>query len=163
MHGSRYRLDGTDLALLGALTADPRGTYVALADRLGLSRNTVQSRMGRLESAGALLAFDRRIDPAPVGYPLTAFLTVAVKQKKLTAVVDALSRIPEVLQAHGLSGTKDLLVQVAGADAHELFRIDAAILAIDGVRRTETSISMGELIPFRIAPLLAARRHRLRG
>ncbi len=39
-------------------------------------------------------------------------------------------------------------------DARDLFRIDAAILAIDGVKRTETALSMGELVPFRVAPLL---------
>ena len=37
-------LDGTDARLLQALTEDPRSTVVALAERLGLSRNTVQAR-----------------------------------------------------------------------------------------------------------------------
>jgi hypothetical protein len=36
----------------------------------------------------------------------------------------------------------------------DLFRIDEQILAIDGVERTETSLAMGELIPYRLAPLL---------
>jgi aminopeptidase N len=36
--------------------------------------------------------------------------------------------------------------------------VDGEILAIDGVERTETSLSMGELIPFRIGPLLAKKR-----
>jgi DNA-binding Lrp family transcriptional regulator len=147
--------DQVDRALLSALSADPRATVVALADRLGLSRNTVQARMSRLEASGAFLSFERSIDPAPIGYPLEAFVSVHVRQKRLTEVVEEIARIPEVIQAHGLSGQIDLLVRVVCRDAHDLFRIDGEILAIDGVERTETSLAMGELIPFRLGPLLA--------
>ncbi|KQM83888.1 Lrp/AsnC family transcriptional regulator [Agromyces sp. Leaf222] len=147
--------DDVDRALLGALGADPRATVVALADRLGLSRNTVQARMARLETSGAFLSFERSIDPVPIGYPLEAFVSVHLLQKRLDEVVAAVSEIPEVIQAHGLSGSVDLLVRVVCRDAHDLFRIDGEILAIDGVVRTETSLAMGELIPYRLAPLLA--------
>jgi len=146
--------DQVDRALLAALAADPRATVVALADRLGMSRNTVQARMSRLEASGAFLSFDRSIDPTPLGYPLEAFVAVHVRQKRLTEVVEEIARIPEVIQAHGLSGPIDLLVRVVCRDAHDLFRIDGEILAIDGVERTETSLAMGELIPFRLGPLL---------
>jgi len=146
--------DAVDRALLSALSPDPRATVVALADRLGLSRNTVQARMARLEASGAFLSFERSIDPAPLGYPLEAFIAVHVRQKLLGEVVDRIAEIPEVIQAHGLSGSIDLLVRVVCRDAHDLFRIDGEILAVDGVERTETSLAMGELIPYRLGPLL---------
>jgi DNA-binding Lrp family transcriptional regulator len=150
--------DAIDIALLEALRDDPRASYVALAERLGLSRNTVQAHMTQLDADGAFLAFDRSINPEPLGYPLTAFITVAVRQKELARIVERLAELPEVLQAHGMSGAADLLVQVVCTDAHDLFRIDGEILAIEGVERTETSLSMGELIPFRIGPLLDRSR-----
>lgn len=149
--------DVVDRSLLTALAADPRATVVALADRLGLSRNTVQARMAKLEASGAFLSFERSIDPGPLGFPLEAFISVHVQQKLLSEVVDRIAAIPEVIQAHGLSGSVDLLVRVVCRDAHDLFRIDGAILAIDGVERTETSLAMGELIPYRLAPLLDRR------
>ena len=40
-------------------------------------------------------------------------------------------------------------------DAEDLFRITGAIQACDGVERAETALDMGELIPFRLHPLLA--------
>lgn len=149
---SRY--DAVDRALLSALADAPRATVVALADRLGMSRNTVQARMARLESSGAFLSFERSIDPSSLGYPLEAFIAVHVRQKRLSDVIAELERIPEVIQAHGLSGSVDVLVRVVCRDANELFRIDADILTIDGVERTETSLAMGELIPYRLRPLL---------
>lgn len=147
-------LDGTDKQLLQALSAEPRSTFVALAERLGVSRNTVQARMTRLEHSGAFLPFERCISPAALGYPLTAFIEVNLQQRQIAAIVAQLARIPQVLEAHGMSGQADLLVRVVCADAEDLFRIDATILAIDGVERTATSLSMSELIPYRMLPLL---------
>ncbi|MGO3814379.1 MAG: Lrp/AsnC family transcriptional regulator, partial [Cellulosimicrobium funkei] len=83
---------------------------------------------------------------------------VQLRQKELARIVDDLARIPEVVQAFGRSGTADLRVTVACRDTDHLFRIDAAILAIDGVERTETSLSMGELIPYRLRPLIEKQR-----
>jgi hypothetical protein len=39
-------------------------------------------------------------------------------------------------------------------DAEDLFRINGKILSCEGVDRTDTALAMGELIPFRIQPLL---------
>ena len=47
---------------------------LTLAHRVGLARNTVQARLSRMEAVGALTSFDRRINAAALGYPLTAFI-----------------------------------------------------------------------------------------
>lgn len=153
-------LDPVDLELLAALSADPRATVVALADRLGLSRNTVQSRMTKLERSGAFLSYERSISTAALGYPIEAFVSVVVRQAEIPRITEELARIPEVVDAHGLSGPVDLLCRVACRDTQHLFDVDARILAIDGVERTETSLVMSESIGHRVLPLLdLARRH----
>jgi len=58
------------------------------------------------------------------------------------------------VEAHGLSGSSDLLLRVLARDAEDLFRITGAIQSTEGVVRAETSLDMGELIPFRLRPLL---------
>lgn len=148
-------VDATDARILRALAQDPRRTVVALAQELGLSRNTVQARLARLESGHAFLGFDRRINPAALGYPLLAFITVHVQQRKLAEITEHIAGIPEVLEGHGLTGTADLLLRVIAVDAEDLFRINGKILAVDGVERTDTALAMGDLIPFRMDPLLA--------
>ncbi|TQE22787.1 AsnC family transcriptional regulator [Streptomyces ipomoeae] len=50
---SQRALDATDARILLALTTGPRATVVALAERLHLSRNTVQARLARMEQSGA--------------------------------------------------------------------------------------------------------------
>ena len=147
-------IDATDAKLLLALADDPRATVLALAERTGLSRNTVQARLGRLDGRGVLGSFERRIDPAALGYPLTAFVTVRVTQRLLDDVAAALDGVPEVIEVLGLSGDADLLVQVVARDADDLYRIAGALLAVDGVERTTTGLVMRRLVDHRVRPLL---------
>lgn len=156
--GSMPALDRVDLDLLAALSADPRVTIVALADSLGLSRNTIQARMTRLERSGVLLSYERAISPEVLGFPLQAFVSIGVRQIELPRIIAEIARIPEVLQAYGLSGSIDLLAHVACRDARHLFDTDARILSIEGVERTETALAMGEVIPYRVAGLMGLAR-----
>jgi DNA-binding Lrp family transcriptional regulator len=151
-------LDHIDLELLAALSGDPRATVVALADRLGLSRNTVQARMARLERGGVFLSFERSISSTALGFPLEAFIHVQLRQVEIPRITEELAGIPEVVHAHGLSGQMDLLVRVACRDARHLFDVDARVLAIEGVERTETHLVMGEVIPYRLTPLMELAR-----
>lgn len=151
---NRERIDSTDARLLLALTAHPRATTVALAEASGLSRNTVQARLAALDRAGAVESFERCIAPSALGYPLTAFVTTQVAQRRLEEVANALAAIPEVLQVHGLSGDTDLLVHVVATDAEDLYRVAGHILDIPGVERTSTAIAMRQMVPYRLAPLL---------
>lgn len=151
-------VDRVDLELLAALAADPRATVVALSERLGLSRNTVQARMTRLEKTGVFLSYERAISAQALGYPIEAFVSVTVRQADLPRITAELAHVPEVIQAHGLSGPVDLLVRVACRDTQHLFDTDARILSIEGVERTETSLVMGEVIDYRVTPLMALAR-----
>jgi DNA-binding Lrp family transcriptional regulator len=147
-------LDHVDLELLNALADDHRATVVALADRLGLSRNTVQARMAKLDRSGVFGSYERAITPDALGYPIEAMISIIVTQAELPRITAELAQIPEVLQVHGLSGQVDLLARVAARDTQHLFAVDARILAIESVERTETSLVMGEVIGYRVRPLL---------
>lgn len=151
-------LDRVDLELLLALSDDHRATVVALAERLGLSRNTVQARMARLERSGVFQSFERAMAPAALGMPIEAMVSVVVRQADIPRITAEIAEIPEVIQAHGLSGTVDLLVRVAARDTQHLFDVDARILSIEGVERTETSLVMGEVIGYRVRPILEEAR-----
>jgi len=147
-------LDATDLRILAALSALPDATTVALAQHLGISRNTAQARLARLTADGVFGPFERRISLEALGHPLTAFVQVHVHQQRLTSITEALARIPEVVQAHGLTGSADVLARVAARSAEDLFRVHTRILAIEGVERADTSLAMAELVPWRTVPLV---------
>ena len=81
-----------------------------------------------------------------------------MRQADLPRITAELGRVPGAVQAHGLSGQVDLLVRVACRDTQHLFDTDARILAIEGVERTETSLVMGEVIGYRVGPLMQLAR-----
>ncbi|CAJ1585363.1 Lrp/AsnC family transcriptional regulator [[Mycobacterium] wendilense] len=154
MTTTQYLVDDIDLRLLRALAADPRATVVGLAEATGLARNTVHARLARLERGGVLKSFDRRIDPASLGFPLAAYILIAVTQRKLDAIAEALDEVPEVVEVYGLSGVTDLLVHIVARDADDLYRIAGVILDIDGVEKTTTGLVMRRMVEYRLAPLL---------
>ncbi|WP_156759459.1 Lrp/AsnC family transcriptional regulator [Microbacterium karelineae] len=151
-------LDHVDLELISALAADPRATVVALAEKLRMSRNTVQARMSRLDQAGVFQSFERSISPSALGFPLQAFISIGVDQTRLPSIVEELRRVPEILQVHGVSGQVDFIALVACRDARHLFDVDARILAIGGIERSETRLVMSESIPYRVSGLMEIAR-----
>ncbi|MBU8812463.1 Lrp/AsnC family transcriptional regulator [Mycolicibacterium goodii] len=151
---NKPRVDAIDARIIKALSVDPRATVIALADATRLSRNTVQARLSKLENQGVLRSLERRIDPAALGYPLTAFILTRVTQRKLAQIADSLEQVPEVIEVHGLAGVTDLMIHVVAREADDLYRIAGRILDIDGVEQTTTSLVMRKLVDYRITPLL---------
>lgn len=160
--------DATDRAILSVLMDEADATWTSVAERTGLSRNTIRARMNRYDEEHALLPFERRVSPHFLGYPLRAFVTTTVVQRELDAVAVALAAVPEVLEVSGVAGGADLIVQIVARDSDDLYRVAGAILDIPGIVRTETGLVMRELVPYRISQLLspggagatAARRER---
>jgi DNA-binding Lrp family transcriptional regulator len=150
----KARFDATDARILLGLIADARASAVSLAGRLGLSRNTVQARLARLETGQMLKSYEHRVDPAALGYPLTAFILARVTQRRLDVIATDLAAIPEVLEVTGLSGAVDLIIRVAATDDEHLYAIAGRVLAVEGVERTETALAMRQLVNYRVAPLL---------
>lgn len=149
-------IDPLDARLLMALDDDPEATTLALARSLGVARNTVHARLSRLTRDGTLKGFSRRVDPAALGYALVAFVSIAISQSDDDAAITGLQAFPEVVEIHSTTGEADLLVKVVARDTQDLHRITSAILRIEEVVRTNTTISLVEAMPLRLRALLEA-------
>ncbi|WP_367318867.1 Lrp/AsnC family transcriptional regulator [Streptomyces sp. HUAS ZL42] len=147
-------VDAVDARILLALDSDPQATTVALADRLGLARNTVQSRLKRLEESGQLREPSRRVDPAALGYPLLALITMSISQRVGQSTREGILRIPEVVELLVTTGDADLLARVVARDTEHLHRITNSLLEVPGVVRSNTAIVLQEMQPFSVRPLL---------
>lgn len=147
-------LDRTDARIVLAFDDDPLATTVALADRLGLARNTVQVRHRRLEGDGSLTSTSVRVRPDRIGYPVLAFITLEIRQVDSELAFVEISAIPEVCELHGITGSADVLLRVVARDNADLQRITRDVLACTGVIRSNTAISMAEVVPLRMAPVL---------
>ncbi|MCV2393449.1 Lrp/AsnC family transcriptional regulator [Actinotalea sp. M2MS4P-6] len=149
-------IDSLDARIMVALDDDPEATTLALARTLGVSRNTVHARLARLDRQGLLLPWSRRVDPAALGYPLTAFVRLAIEQRASSTAIEGIGAIPEVVELHATTGDFDVLVRVVARDTADLFRVTSDIAAVTGVQRTSTSVSLAEPLALRTRPLLEA-------
>lgn len=147
-------LDRTDLDLLRALADDPRAPHSRIAQRVGISRNTVLARVRRLLAISAFQSFDRSINPSVLGYPLEAWARITIRQQLMFEIVAELDRLPEILQVQALNGGGELLAHMVAHDPPHLLDLTASMLTAEGVEGIETSLAARDLIPFRLQPLL---------
>ena len=140
--------------ILELFAAEPRVGVLEASRRLGVARGTVQSRLDRIGADGVVRGFGPELDPAAMGYPVTAFLTLEIRQGLgHEAVAVHLAAIPEVLEAHTITGGRDLLVRVVARSNADLQRvIDQSWTTMR--RAGTTTIALDTEVPHRTEPLV---------
>jgi DNA-binding Lrp family transcriptional regulator len=150
-------IDRLDARLIELLAAKPRVGVLEASRRLGVARGTVQARLDRLHARGVVTGYGPDIDPAALGHGVTAFVTLEIRQARGHQPVAArLAAIPEVLEAHTITGAGDLLCRVVSRTNADLQRVIDAIVAVPGVMRSSTVIALAAPVPYRVLPLVRA-------
>lgn len=150
-------IDQLDAAIVELFTAEPRVGVLEASRRLGVARGTVQARLDRLHSRGVVTGYGPDIDPAALGHAVTAFVTLEIKQPGgHDPVAERLALIPEILEAHTITGAGDMLCRVVACTNSDLQRVIDAIVDVEGVVRTSTVIVLATPVPFRVLPLIRA-------
>ncbi|WP_283134228.1 Lrp/AsnC family transcriptional regulator [Rhizohabitans arisaemae] len=149
----RRRPDKLDTRLLRLLRDHPREGLLEIARRLGVARGTAQARLDHMVSAGIVTDFGPSLSPRALGYPVEAFTVLEVEQLSRASISSVLTGIPELLEAHIITGPGDIWCRIAGRDHADLQRTVDRILAVPGVRRSTTVISLSTVVPHRVLPL----------
>ncbi|MFF2493190.1 Lrp/AsnC family transcriptional regulator [Agromyces sp. NPDC058064] len=150
-------IDRLDARLVALFADEPRiGVYEA-SRRLGVARGTVQARLDRLQRLGVITGFGPDIDTAALGYPVTTFVEIEIAQgSRSDLMTDELRAIPEVIEAHTITGRSDLLVRVVAASNLDLQRVVDLLVRVPGIERTSTLVVLDTPIPHRVIPLVEA-------
>lgn len=139
------------------LTEEPRIGVLEMSRRLAVARGTVQARLDKLVAHGAIKGFGPEVVPAVIGYGVMSFVTLEISQRYgHRAVADHLADIPEVLEAHTITGSGDLLCRIVARSNADLQRVIDQIVGYEGIVRASTIIALAELIPYRTQPLVIA-------
>ena len=154
------RIDDLDARIIALFTEQPSVGVLGASRALGVARGTVQARLDRLRSKGVIRSLAPTIDPAALGYPVTALCTLEIRQRSgHNSVVEHLVRIPEVLEIHSTTGRGDLIVRIVATDNADLGRVIDDILADTHVVRASTSICLVTHLEMRTDPLVRAATH----
>ncbi|MCU1535698.1 MAG: transcriptional regulator, AsnC family [Humibacillus sp.] len=153
---ARTPVDALDCRVLLLLLREPGVGVLGASRRLGVARGTVQARIDRLQRTGVLRSMGPDVDAAALGYPVTAFCTLEIRQGQggHSPVVEHLAAIPEVLEAHTITGSGDVLIRIVGRDNADLQRVIDAVVDDALVTRASTVISLATRLHPRTIPLV---------
>nr|WP_209311285.1 Lrp/AsnC family transcriptional regulator [Streptomyces spiramenti] len=147
-------IDELDGRLLELLAREPRIGVQEAARRLGVARGTAQARLEKLRTGGVIRGFGPEVDPAAIGFPVTAFATLEIKQGQGLEVREHLAGVPEVLELHTITGQGDMLCRLVARSNADLQRVIDRVVGFDGIVRAATAIVMENPVPLRIVPLV---------
>ncbi|MFI9158312.1 Lrp/AsnC family transcriptional regulator [Kitasatospora aureofaciens] len=152
--GGNDSIDALDGRLIRLLAEEPRIGVLECSRRLQVARGTVQARLDRLQAKGVISGFGPEVDPAAIGYPVTAFATLEISQGQGADVRAHLARVPEVLELHTITGIGDMLVRIVARSNADLQRVIDRVVGFDGIVRSSTAIVLENPVPYRILPLV---------
>lgn len=149
-------MDQIDRNLIALFAAEPRIGVLEASRRLGIARGTVSARLERLQRSGVVSGWGPDLEPAALGYPVTAFMTLEIRQGAGHEVVAAtLATIPEVLEAHTITGAGDMWARVVARSNADLQRVIDVVLTDRAIVRSSTVIALATQVPYRVLPLAA--------
>ncbi|EFI24819.1 leucine-responsive regulatory protein [Neisseria sp. oral taxon 014 str. F0314] len=108
-------LDKIDLKILKLLQQNARIPMTELAEKVGLSTTPVTERVKRLERDNIISGYHARLNPHAVGQSLLVFVEIKLRSKSGNIFEDfrrEVTRIPQILECHLVSGEYDYLIKV---------------------------------------------------
>jgi Lrp/AsnC family leucine-responsive transcriptional regulator len=139
-------LSEQDRRILRALSADGRLSFAKLAERVGMSATPCWNRVQALEKSGVIEGYTALLNQKALGYAETVFVEVRLRthsDDSLEMFSRALESVPEVMEAHIVSGKFDMLLKVAveSTEGHEKL-LREKLLRLPGVRNTRSTFSL---------------------
>jgi Lrp/AsnC family leucine-responsive transcriptional regulator len=137
-------LDDTNRRLLVELQSNARLTVAELGRRVGLSAPAVADRLQRLESHGVIHGYRAIVDPAALGYPLSAIIRVRPAPRQIHKVAELVRRMPEVVECHRITGEDCFLIK---AHVRSVAHLEELIDQLVTFGQTTTSIIQSSPVP----------------
>ncbi len=143
-----FQPDELDKAILQILMKDANVPYTDIARELSVSGGTIHVRMKKMQEAGVVQGARLIINPAALGFDITAFIGVYFdKGTAYQRVRQEVLSIPEVIESHYTTGVYSMFLKVICRDTRHLRQVlNEKIQGIEGVQRTETFISLEESV-----------------
>jgi Lrp/AsnC family transcriptional regulator, regulator for asnA, asnC and gidA len=139
-----YEIDNIDLKILSLLMKDATIPYTEIGKLVFVSAGTVHVRMKKMEQLGIVIGSQLIIDYTKIGYDITAFIGIFLKESSLyQQVVNELTQIPEILSMNYTTGNYSIFAKLICKNTQHLMQLlQDRIQKINGIERTETFISL---------------------
>jgi DNA-binding Lrp family transcriptional regulator len=148
--------DSVTRALLSELQKDARQPNKALAEKIGVAPSTCLERVRELQARGVIRGFRAVVDPASVGRPMEAILSIqqrAAQRETVESLLDDCAARPETVRVMALTGTTDFIVHVAVRDMTHLRDLVWSIIERREVARVQSSLVFARVEGSEMLPL----------
>ena len=144
---TKTALDAIDRKILKFMIRNARTHFLEIARECGISGAAIHQRIRKLQDAGVILGSRLLVDPKTMGFDVCAHISITLKDPQLLQqTVEELRKVPEIVEAHFITGNGNILVKLYCVDNEHLMRtIFDGILRIQGIATTETNISLQEV------------------
>ncbi len=105
-------VDKIDQQLIDVLKENARLSFAELGRKINLSPSAVRERIQKLEDSGIIKKYSIQIDSKKMGYDLEAFILIKVFPGLLQHALDKVRVIPDVVEAHRVTGNQNLHLKV---------------------------------------------------
>lgn len=135
----RIDIDDLDIAVIQALINDSRQSSRSIARALGVSEGTVRARISRMTQSG-LVRTVAMVEPVAFGLAgVIASVAVRAERSSLSAIVDALVDMPNVVFAATCLGNVELHCTIIGTEPRDVMNfVGTSIQPLPGVISTDT-------------------------
>src|SRR3989344_7924816 len=143
-------LDEKDFEILSELERDSSQSLRKLARKTGIPMATVHYRTGAMQKQGVILNYTINVDNKKVGKSVLAFTLIeaqaGLKNKGLSNIGKAISRIEEVEGGHLITGIYDIIAVVRAKDIDHLSNVVLTkIREINGVSKINTVLALSSV------------------
>lgn len=143
----KYTLDALDRKILHMISDDARIPFLEVARACNVSGAAIHQRIQKLTAVGIIKGSQFVFDPEKMGYETCAYIGLYLKDpSRFDEVVEALKRIPEVVECHYTTGGFDMFIKIYTRNNHHLLTLIHDKLQPLGLSRSETIISFNAAI-----------------
>jgi len=144
---AKFKLDEIDHQIIDILIENARTPFTDIAKKLLVSAGTIHVRVKKMEEEGVIKGSTLTVDYEKMNYSFIAYIGLFIERSSYTeSVIDNLKKIPEVTVAHLTTGQFSVFCKIRAKETKHAKEVIFAIENIEGVLRTETSISLEEII-----------------
>ena len=133
--------DELDKRIIELLCRSSQGSYRQIAKQLNVHPTTLIQRVKNLESKGVIQGYRASVDYMKLGFEYMGM--VSVYADNVVSVQDEIAKIPQAISIFDVTGESDCMAWIACIDRDEFSAAVKAINAIDGVKKTNTSVILG--------------------
>ena len=144
--------DELDRRIIEQLSRSSEGSYRHIAQELGVHPTTLIQRVKNLRAKGIVGGYRAKIDYMGLGFGYMGIVQIYM-EGNILGVQEAIRCLPQVVAVFDVTGDCDSIAWIACKNRDEFSSVVKSILAMDGVKKTNTSVVLNMVKdPFDFVP-----------